>query len=146
MSKPKATVKLKAKVESKIRANARRGARALDKISPNWFKQQKLSLRKLDMRSSCECVWGQLAHGTESQNEAFFSAYTGSVGTPGYTPQYDKDNIKTCHFNDVPYNVWTDLTEEARKEYEDIEEAEWAILQDEWEKQIRLRRNAARAS
>ena len=142
-------VTLKKSVESKIRANARRGARALDaigkKTGKKWYASNYLSLQKLEMTNSCLCVWGQLRCTTLADTDEFNekdSCYNGT-GTPGYVPNYDKNDEGECHVDPIAQQSWWSLSDEDKKIHEAVAAEEWRILQDEWETQIRLRRRAA---
>lgn len=140
-------VKLRVKVEQKIRARVRRGARALDKVYPDWFRQSHISLSRLDQTNGCQCVWGQLQTGRARADEAFQRAFTGeypaynatvdSFENLGYYPG-DENNI----FVSEECNTYPE-TDEARRLRHATQDAEWRVLQDEWETQIRLRRRAA---
>jgi len=146
------TVVLKKKVESKIRANARRGARALDRIYPGWYSSRNLSLKRLDMQNACNCVWGQLGGLDKSiENEAFQAMYGKSHGTatPGYLPKYDPNDGQQCHVDEKAQIDWREgawLPEEEQQLVDAIKDEEWRVLQDEWESLIRIRRRAARVA
>ena len=43
-----------------LQSRARRGAKALDKKLPNWFRQNKISITTLDLQEPHHCVVGQL--------------------------------------------------------------------------------------
>lgn len=121
-------VKLRVKVEQHIRANARRGARALDKVYPEWFRQGNVSLERLDQTDGCKCVWGQLRNGPKVADDAFHDAFhkLTDAGGAGYCPGDETTKIGQT-------------TEDERVG----DDEEWHVLQDEWEKQIRIRRRAA---
>jgi hypothetical protein len=137
-------VKLTQKVESKIRANARRGARTLDKAAPGWHKAKNLTLKKLDMENSCNCVWGQLNSQDKFNDSEAFQEHYGYLhgsATPGYLPAYDKFDKSVCHVDPRANRDWTSmLTDEEVEEMEAVKAEEWAVLQDEWTQLIRRRR------
>lgn len=129
-------VTLRKAVERHIRANARRGARQLDAISKDWFRQSNISLTRLDLSDGCNCVWGQLENGPISD-------------LPGFEP-YGDANIQHIYaragflpgFTGDPGSLHN-RPPASGDGSDHVKEAEWAVLQDEWEKQIRLRRRNA---
>jgi hypothetical protein len=136
----KMKVKLYKYVERTIRSNARKGARALDKHVPGWWHQRNIKLTRLDLTNGCECVYGQL-------DQADFVWKDGELcdalryvehelNRPGYCPAYDGNQRVAFVSAEADDGVDFELIDATR-------DAEWAVLQDEWEKQIRIRRRAA---
>lgn len=136
-------VTLRKKVEQTIRANARRGARALDKLAPDeWFKHHSgVVLHKLEMQNGCNCVWGQLSD--KVMNDAFQDAYyhveqavSSHDPSLGYFPGSGFGFVSPELLDRQIYTAHYELAIAIKNE-------EWRVLQDEWEKQIRLRRRNA---
>lgn len=131
-------VTLKKHVENRIRASARKGARKLDSILPNWYTSNNVSLKKLDQTNSCFCVWGQL----ETKHGDKIGEVMGNLDSsvPGYFPMHDpsgeQDHVDPrCEY--IKESCWST---EANDQRHAVMEEEWRILQDEWEAQIRIRR------
>lgn len=97
------------------RDNVRRGAKLLDRLAPgSWYSPRKIRLTTLDMASSCECVSGQLRDSDPELRERFIETTAVDGYRNGFPRKYGMDGDN------------------------------YDILQDEWEKQIRARRQADR--
>ena len=128
------------KVEAKIRAAARRGAHALDLEAEDWFSQTNISLTTLDLRDCDLCVAGQLR--------------ASSYG-PGASDSLNLITDKLCKaMGSFSEKLGFDAAEFVCEHYTDVHsplrprrfDRAYAILQDEWEIQIRQRRDAAKAA
>lgn len=131
-------ITLRKKVVEQIRANARRGARALDKIDAGWFRQSNISLKRLDLSVGCDCVWGQLANKLlDAEFRRAFRQATSGAGDLGYLPASCRATRGQAFLSPEAQLSGSDFdTREA------VRKAEFGVLQDEWETQIRLRRRA----
>lgn len=122
------------KTEKKLRVAARRGARKLDKIHPEWYTKKHIKLSTLNLRSPSACVAGQLLQMTTS------GRFGSSVPDPVREKFYAEANggfIEAMKGYDVTYGF--DALYES-----DWETPEFRVLDDEWKKLIRVRRDKAR--
>ncbi len=118
-------VEMPAGVYRSIAQSAARGAKFLDKKRPGWFKRVKTT--KLDMQQSCKCIYGQL-NAYDLLEEMHVDEDDPVVdGQYGYIP-----GVRAREWEDE--GSWT----------ENRGVANWYALQEEWLRQIRDRRIAAK--
>jgi hypothetical protein len=98
-----------------ISARAKRGARLLDWLEPDWFRQNRVRLITLDLEDPYDCVCGQL---TESLGRDFLL----SIAREGFFQYDDKLGFSVA----------------------DGAEEGYPVLQETWEAEIRARRQKAK--
>lgn len=107
----------------KVAKCAETGAKLLDKKRPDWFK--RIRTTKLQMTSSCSCIYGQLQAEdliSEIKLVRGYKPYAGGVSVSAHFGYWPPESV----------------------DYE-LGGTAWKILQEEWLRQIRDRRQAAKA-
>lgn len=128
----------------RLRQSATRGARALDKAEPNWFSQGHIALSRFDISDCDVCVLGQVF--TKKTAEAAEQAEhpwdvtsgwdAGKVLVFGSTSVCDED-IMEHGFDSVDV-----LDNKDGFDGHHVNVMSYAVLQDQWEHEIRARRAA----
>jgi hypothetical protein len=144
--------------ENKLRATVRKGSKTLDRLVPGWFGSKVIKLDKLDLRSSCNCVFGQVESAISGEKATLDLSGLIRVGyNEGYlvgndTPA-DVANVLSVFEEDEYGYTYASVDEfgtqrDIDRSYQDLEvgtsDLAFAILQDEWEKQITKRREEAK--
>lgn len=140
MSATTEKVKVPVKVHQAMAASARRGAKFLDVRMPGWYR--KVSTSKLKMADACKCIYGQLnAHNLLCQfDDAKFH-----LGLHCYA----NGNTVDAQFGYIlpetkTVTEWLGIsskyisTSGERQRYD----AAWDALQEEWLREIAIRRGA----
>ncbi len=158
-----------ADAEKRIRKSARVGAQTLDKVFPKWFKQQYIALKDLELADAQCCVYGQLSnaaydHKMDLADADVITKALVKAGVPTSVSRPDGLDITDASdlfggimheeavgytYDEQSWDVLNDLHEELEAKGLTVklykETAAFAVLQDEWEKQIRARREKAKA-
>lgn len=99
-------------------ARVARGAAWLDEVQPGW--ERRIDLSKLELRSACRCVLGQL-YGTFSESAFFYRhgdyTYEWSESIPfGFILPLEKDTDGVEYWSDAEYprldEAWISLIKE----------------------------------
>ena len=154
-----------ARAEQKIRKVVREGAKVLDQVLPEWYTTRFIKLSNLALEDSCKCVYGQLEDAVLANDIEFDKFHIDIVnrilGSELYdesTPAYHViDSFETSDFGYTPPDEATTAIFKALNKdkkvaegsrgywrvHDEADNVAYAILQDEWEQQIRSRRGKA---
>ena len=130
--------------EARLRANAQRGAELLDRVWPGWHRAVKIS--KLNMAEGPSCVLGQLSRTGQPGAPREWGFYTTGVlalsRRIARARRRGERRLPRGRFDRYTSGVevrYGFLDDEGLLD-RDTERAYYAVLDDEWRRQIRARR------
>lgn len=146
----------------KLARSAERGASLLDKKAGKWWN--RIRTGRLEMSSSCNCIYGQLQKedilaqiASQDIKATRFSGFRFGIHNAndhfGYTPN-DSAFTAAMNFADRTHEAQraagADWPSEDWNTWHTIKDAAdnivWNILQEEWLRQIKIRRDAEKAA